>query len=110
MVALGAHLAFPSILPLASPPCVFVFDNNRATAQPLAFLSGPSFAVEIMKAHPTAVVVASRFLYHAVAVQRWLSSLSFRVYTTQVLVLSAASRLHFLDPRPQKKVKVKVYQ
>ena len=33
--------------------------------QPLAFLSGPSFAKEIMKGDPTAVVVASKKLYHA---------------------------------------------
>ena len=32
---------------------------------------------------PTAVVVASKFMPHAVAIQRWLSSMSFRVYTTQ---------------------------
>jgi len=29
------------------------------------------------------VVVASKYLFHAVAVQRWLSSLSFRVYASQ---------------------------
>jgi len=51
--------------------------------QPLAILSGPSFAIEIMRAHPTAVTVASKLLYNAVAVQRWLSSMSFRIYTTQ---------------------------
>ena len=32
---------------------------------------------------PTAVVVASRMLYHAVCIQRVLSTLFFRVYTTQ---------------------------
>ncbi len=32
---------------------------------------------------PTAVVVASRMLYHAVFIQRVLSTLFFRVYTTQ---------------------------
>jgi glycerol-3-phosphate dehydrogenase (NAD+) len=51
--------------------------------QPMCFLSGPSFAKEIMKGFPTAVVVASRPLYHAVRVQRLLSSLSFRIYTSQ---------------------------
>mmetsp|Transcript_89940 Transcript_89940/g.257226 ORF Transcript_89940/g.257226 Transcript_89940/m.257226 type:complete len:372 (+) Transcript_89940:115-1230(+) len=52
-------------------------------AQPMAFLSGPSFAVQIMQEMPTAVVVGAKFMPHAVAIQRWLSSLSFRVYTTQ---------------------------
>lgn len=53
--------------------------------QPLAILSGPSFAKQIVEAHPTAVVVASRLLYHAVTVQRALSGVSFRVYTSQDL-------------------------
>jgi len=39
-----------------------------------------------MRAFPTAVVVASRLLYHAVSIQRWFSSLTFRVYTTQDVV------------------------
>ena len=36
-----------------------------------------------MQEMPTAVVVGAKFMPHAVAIQRWLSSLSFRVYTTQ---------------------------
>lgn len=54
--------------------------------QALALLSGPSFAKQIMAMHPTVVVVASPMLYHAVTVQRAMSSLTFRVYTTQDLV------------------------
>jgi len=54
--------------------------------QPIAILSGPSFAAQIIEAHPSAVVVASKMLYHAVAVQRALSSLTFRVYTSQDVV------------------------
>lgn len=54
--------------------------------QPLAVLSGPSFAKQIVEAHITAVVVASRLLYHAVTVQRALSSMIFRIYTTQDMV------------------------
>ena len=55
-------------------------------SQPYALLSGPSFAKEIMQGMPTAVVVASKFLYHAVAVQRMLSTIIFRVYTSQDVV------------------------
>jgi glycerol-3-phosphate dehydrogenase (NAD+) len=51
--------------------------------QPFCLLSGPSFAKEIMDNHPTAVVVASKYLYHAVRVQRLLSNLTFRVYSSQ---------------------------
>jgi glycerol-3-phosphate dehydrogenase (NAD+) len=54
--------------------------------QPYAVLSGPSFAVEIMQGMPTAVVVASKLLYHAVKVQRAMSSLTFRIYSSQDLV------------------------
>jgi glycerol-3-phosphate dehydrogenase (NAD+) len=54
--------------------------------QPYAALSGPSFAKEIAKGMPSAVVVASKFLYHAVAVSRIMSSLIFRVYTSQDLI------------------------
>lgn len=36
--------------------------------------------------HPTAVVVASKYLYHAVTVQRALTTLHFRCYTTQDVI------------------------
>jgi len=54
--------------------------------QPLSILSGPSFAKQILEGHPTAVVVASRLLYNAVTVQRALSGISFRIYTSQDLI------------------------
>jgi glycerol-3-phosphate dehydrogenase len=54
--------------------------------QPYALLSGPSFASDIMDGSPTAVVIASKYLYHAVTVQRMLSSLIFRCYASQDLV------------------------
>ena len=44
-------------------------------------LSGPSFAVEVAKGFPTAIVAASRSPEAAELVQRGLSSHSFRVYT-----------------------------
>lgn len=82
--------------------------------QPYAILSGPSFAKEIMMNFPTAglyyctdnyfrllivyyqyvfansyikiVVVASKYLYHAVKIQRIMTSLYFRVYATQDVI------------------------
>lgn len=54
--------------------------------QPYAVLSGPSFAKEIMLNYPTAVVVASRFLFNAVKVQRMLSTVHFRCYTSQDVI------------------------
>ncbi|RLN93177.1 hypothetical protein BBJ28_00009581 [Nothophytophthora sp. Chile5] len=54
--------------------------------QPLAFLSGPSFALELMNNAPSAVVVAAKTLYHAVYVQRRLSTVDFRIYSSQDIV------------------------
>ncbi|KAF0698461.1 Aste57867_10921 [Aphanomyces stellatus] len=54
--------------------------------QPLSFLSGPSFALELMKNAPSAVVVAARELYHAVRVQRLLSTVNFRIYSSQDII------------------------
>ena len=57
-----------------------------APGRPLAVLSGPSFALEVAKGLPTAVVVASAD--HAVAerVQRSLATRAFRAYSSQDVV------------------------
>eukprot|EP00658_Telonema_sp_P-2_P024525 TRINITY_DN19858_c0_g1_i1.p2 TRINITY_DN19858_c0_g1~~TRINITY_DN19858_c0_g1_i1.p2 ORF type:complete len:323 (+),score=76.30 TRINITY_DN19858_c0_g1_i1:184-1152(+) len=60
--------------------------DSLGRSQPLVFLSGPSFAAEIMQDFPTAVVVAGRELYLAVLVQRIMSNLHFRVYTSQDVI------------------------
>lgn len=54
--------------------------------QPYAILSGPSFAKEMMRDLPTAVIVASKYLYHAVYIQRLLSSNLFRIYPSQDMI------------------------
>jgi glycerol-3-phosphate dehydrogenase (NAD(P)+) len=58
----------------------------EAPGRPLAVLSGPSFALEVGKGLPTAVVVASAD--HAVAegVQRPLATRAFRVYSSDDVV------------------------
>jgi glycerol-3-phosphate dehydrogenase (NAD(P)+) len=58
----------------------------EAPGRPIAVLSGPSFAVEVARALPTAVVVASDD--HAVAerVQRALSTRTFRAYSSEDVV------------------------
>ena len=58
----------------------------QAPGRPLAVLSGPSFAIEVAKELPTAVVVAAHD--HAVAeqVQRALSTASFRVYSSDDVI------------------------
>jgi glycerol-3-phosphate dehydrogenase (NAD(P)+) len=49
----------------------------------IAVLSGPSFAREVAETHPTAVVVASEDPVLAKEVQHFISSMSFRVYTSK---------------------------
>jgi glycerol-3-phosphate dehydrogenase (NAD+) len=61
-----------------------ILDALDRAEQPLAFLSGPGFAEEIVKGYPTSVVVASDQLFLAVRIQKLLSNqTSFRVYTSQ---------------------------
>lgn len=49
-------------------------------------LSGPSFAIEVVEYHPTAVVVASKDLNLAKKIQHLISSGSLRVYTSDDLL------------------------
>ncbi len=53
---------------------------------PLAVLSGPSFALEVARGLPTAVVVASEQLAVAEQVQRALSTRAFRIYSSDDVV------------------------
>ena len=75
---------------LMSEAITEVFEGRDKAAevgpQPLAYLSGPSFAAEIMKKHPMAVVVASEDVKIAKFVQRALSSKFFRVYTSSDVI------------------------
>jgi glycerol-3-phosphate dehydrogenase (NAD(P)+) len=59
---------------------------EETPGHPLAALSGPSFALEVARALPTAVVAAS--VDHAVAqkVQRALATRTFRVYSSEDVV------------------------
>lgn len=52
----------------------------------IAALSGPSFALEVVQNHPTAVVVASKDLNIAKKIQHLISSVSFRVYTSKDII------------------------
>jgi glycerol-3-phosphate dehydrogenase (NAD(P)+) len=56
---------------------------EEAPAHPVAVLSGPSFALEVARALPTAVVAASRDHAVAQAIQHALSSPTFRVYSSE---------------------------
>jgi glycerol-3-phosphate dehydrogenase (NAD(P)+) len=58
----------------------------EAPGRPLAVLSGPSFAVEVAHGLPTAVVVASADRAAAEAIQRAISTRSFRAYTSEDVV------------------------
>jgi glycerol-3-phosphate dehydrogenase (NAD(P)+) len=58
----------------------------EAPGHPLSVLSGPSFAVEVARGLPTAVVVASADRAAAEAIQRAISTRSFRAYTSEDVV------------------------
>ena len=60
--------------------------GEEAPDHPVAVLSGPSFAMEVAKAQPTAVVAASAEHTVAQRVQRALSTRTFRVYSSEDLV------------------------
>jgi glycerol-3-phosphate dehydrogenase (NAD(P)+) len=55
--------------------------QELGAARPLAVLSGPSFAAEVARGHPTALAVASEREDLAVDVQAALSSAALRLYT-----------------------------
>ncbi len=55
--------------------------SQTAPKAKIAALSGPSFAVEVARGIPTAIVSASRELVTATGVQRLFSCPTFRVYT-----------------------------
>jgi glycerol-3-phosphate dehydrogenase (NAD(P)+) len=59
---------------------------QEATARPFAVLSGPSFAVEVARELPTAVVAASADPALAETVQKALSTRAFRVYRSDDVV------------------------
>jgi glycerol-3-phosphate dehydrogenase (NAD(P)+) len=58
----------------------------EAPGRPLAVLSGPSFALEVGRGLPTAVVVASVDHEVAQTVQRALATRAFRVYSSEDVV------------------------
>lgn len=59
---------------------------QEAPGRPLAVLSGPSFAAEVVRRQPTAVVVASAVPAVAEDVQRLVSSPAFRAYSSTDVV------------------------
>ena len=58
----------------------------EAAGRSVAVLSGPSFAAEVARGLPTAVVVASREHFVAQAVQKPLATRTFRVYSSEDVV------------------------
>ena len=57
--------------------------ESEVPGRPVVGISGPSFAEEVARRHPTAIVAASSKESAAVAVQDALSNSSFRVYTSE---------------------------
>ena len=59
-----------------------VIEQELGNARPVAVLSGPSFAVELARQRPTAVLVAGRTAEAVEAVQREFRARYFRLYTS----------------------------
>lgn len=59
-----------------------IFDQTIGSKNKLAFLSGPSFAQEIMKGEATAVVIASQYKSLAEDLSDIFSSIEFRCHTS----------------------------
>lgn len=60
--------------------------SEELPGHPVVAISGPSFAAEVARGQPTAVVAASKSSSASEAVQRTLSSPTFRVYTNDDVV------------------------
>ncbi len=80
--AKGIHMQSHRLMSEAIPHAL----GARAGDIPLLYLSGPSFAKEMMKGHPMAVVVASKNTDACSLVQRTLSSGRFRIYSSDDVV------------------------
>mmetsp|Transcript_22183 Transcript_22183/g.30969 ORF Transcript_22183/g.30969 Transcript_22183/m.30969 type:complete len:343 (-) Transcript_22183:191-1219(-) len=80
--AKGIHVGTHRLMSQAIPQAL----GSRAKEIPLIYLSGPSFAKEMMKGHPMAVVVACHDLEMATRVQKMLSSVLFRCYASDDVV------------------------
>jgi len=63
-----------------------VMEEIFSPSPQIAALSGPSFATEVAKYHPTAVVIASKSLGLAKKIQHLISSGSFRVYASNDII------------------------
>lgn len=73
--------------------CLEAAFQGRATDQtskraeiPLCYISGPSFAAEMMLNHPVSVVAASHDSWAAKRIQSVLSDTHFRIYTTDDVI------------------------
>jgi glycerol-3-phosphate dehydrogenase (NAD(P)+) len=63
-----------------------IMEESFSPIPGIAVLSGPSFAKEVIKEHPTAVVLASKDLELARKVQHSISSLYFRTYASKDVI------------------------
>jgi len=63
-----------------------IMEESFSPTPGIAVLSGPSFAKEVIKEHPTAVVLASKDLELARKVQHSISSLYFRTYASKDII------------------------
>eukprot|EP00468_Gymnochlora_sp_CCMP2014_P006944 CAMPEP_0167767850 /NCGR_PEP_ID=MMETSP0110_2-20121227/16303_1 /TAXON_ID=629695 /ORGANISM="Gymnochlora sp., Strain CCMP2014" /LENGTH=390 /DNA_ID=CAMNT_0007656383 /DNA_START=2010 /DNA_END=3183 /DNA_ORIENTATION=- len=80
--AKGIHVKTHRLMSDAIPHAL----GKHAKDIPLVYLSGPSFAKEMVKGHPMAVVVASHDIKDAEKVQKMISSVRFRCYASDDVI------------------------
>jgi len=78
----GVHVKTHRLMSEAIPAAL----GDRADEIPVAYLSGPSFAKEMVAGHPMSVVVAAHDIAVAKRVQAVLSSRRFRIYVNTDVV------------------------
>jgi glycerol-3-phosphate dehydrogenase (NAD(P)+) len=78
IITVAAKGIEPETLLLMTDVVASELPRNAVTA-----MSGPSFALEVARGQPTAVVAASKTASASAVVQQTLSSNTFRVYTTE---------------------------
>lgn len=82
----GIAWATKGLEPQTCHPLHQVVEQKLGTGRNMAVLSGPTFAKEVAAGLPTAITAASNSVDYADAWAHWLSSDSFRAYTSNDMI------------------------
>jgi hypothetical protein len=94
-VHVESHMLMSEAIPLAL--CGRASEGEQRAEIPLAYMSGPSFAKEMVSGHPISVVVASRDSWCSSRVSSIMHSERFRVYVTDDVIGPCLASSHQLS-------------